>query len=179
MAEFIDREKLLTKIDELPCDGCTDIDCVNCIQLVIEEMLPENIEAVQHGHWRGEYNNWRCSVCDASAPTEGDYRQVKTDYCPHCGSRMDEELMQYVVFGHTQVTVAVAIKAYSEKEAYEKAKKELSSLMTFAGNGGTDKLVGVNEPNQSISADEEIVYDDFDLLGLADEEDDEDDEENI
>ena len=174
MAEFIDREKLLTKIDELPCAGCTDIDCVNCIQLVIEEMLPENIDAIQHGHWRGSYNNWSCSVCGANAPTEGDYRQVKTDHCPCCGSRMDEELRLYRVYGHTPVTVAVDVTAYSEKEAYEKAAEELGSLMAFSGNGGLDKLVGVNEPNQSVSADEEIEYDDVEVLGPVNREDDDD-----
>lgn len=179
MAEFIDRKKIMTEIDELPCAGCTDTDCVNCIQLVIEEALPENIEAIQHGHWRGSYNNWSCSICGANAPTEGDYRQVKTDHCPYCGSRMDEKLMQYRVYGHTTVTVAVDITAYSEKEAYKKAAEELGSLMAFSGNNGLDKLVGVNESNQSVSADEEIEYDDTEVLGLADKEDDEDDEKDI
>ena len=30
-----------------------------------------------------------CSVCDYDAPTEGDYRQVKTNYCPNCGAKME------------------------------------------------------------------------------------------
>lgn len=32
-----------------------------------------------------------CSACDYDAPTEGDYRQVKTNYCPNCGARMKGE----------------------------------------------------------------------------------------
>lgn len=87
---------------------------------------------------------------------------------------MDEELRLYRVYGHTPVTVAVDVTAYSEKEAYEKAAEELGSLMTFSGNGGLDKLVGVNEPNQSVSADEEIEYDDVEVLGPVNGEDDDD-----
>lgn len=30
-----------------------------------------------------------CSVCEHDAPTDGDYRQVKTNYCPNCGAKME------------------------------------------------------------------------------------------
>lgn len=32
MAEYIDRKKLLMEIEALPCDGCTDVDCGECIK---------------------------------------------------------------------------------------------------------------------------------------------------
>ena len=33
--------------------------------------------------------------------------------------------------------------------------------MAFAGNGGTDQLIGVSDFEESISADEEPEFDDF------------------
>lgn len=49
---------------------------------------------VVHGYWTTK-RTWQhdgeiyCSACDHDAPTEGDYRQVKTNYCPNCGAKMD------------------------------------------------------------------------------------------
>ena len=56
----------------------------------LEAQLPKE------GEWittRTEYHDGEiyCSVCDFDAPTEGDYRQVKTNYCPNCGAKMDGE----------------------------------------------------------------------------------------
>ena len=50
---------------------------------------------VVHGKWiYGEDIDIQCSVCGADALTEGDYRQIKSRYCPNCGAKMDlkEEL---------------------------------------------------------------------------------------
>lgn len=33
--------------------------------------------------------------------------------------------------------------------------------MAFAGNGGTDKLIGVSDYDETISADEEPEFDDY------------------
>ena len=49
-------------------------------------------EPIRHGHWiyteRGfplAYGYNRCSVCGRSIGLDS------TDYCPHCGAKMDEE----------------------------------------------------------------------------------------
>ena len=81
---------------------------------------------------------------------------------------------RYRVFGHTTVTVSVEVNAGNEDEAYEKASEELFSLTSYAGNGGTHMLIGVDEDNQSVSADGEITYDHIELIGDAVDEDDED-----
>lgn len=84
----------------------------------------------------------------------------------------------YRVFGHTSVTVTIEVNAKSEEEAYEKAREELDSLTAYFGNGGTDKLVGVDGYNESsVSADEEIEYDDIELLGPAEDDDEETEDE--
>lgn len=56
----------------------------------------ERYAPVRHGRWvhNADYEEWAeeyiCSECNRNAPTDGDYRQVLTDYCPHCGTIMDK-----------------------------------------------------------------------------------------
>ena len=53
---------------------------------------PIDAAPVVHGRWvYGEDVDIQCSVCGADAFTEGDYRQVKSRYCPNCGAKMDLE----------------------------------------------------------------------------------------
>jgi hypothetical protein len=85
---------------------------------------------------------------------------------------------KYRVCGHTTVTVVVEVVAESEAKAYEKASDELCNLDAYVGNGGTDKLIGVYGDGQSVSADEEIVYDDIERLGRAEDEEDGEDNED-
>jgi len=74
---------------------------------------------------------------------------------------------KYKVFGHTVVNVVVEVEAENEGKAYKIAEDELCGLIAFCGNGGTDKLVGVDGENQSVSADEGIEYDYIELLDKA------------
>lgn len=89
MAEYIDREKLLMGIEALPCDGCTDIDCGECIQELIDDAEPEDAQPVRHGRWklvgadsRLRGGTWICTACNTCQP-------YVSDYCPHCGAKMD------------------------------------------------------------------------------------------
>lgn len=73
-------------------------------------------------------------------------------------------MKKFRVCGTTVVTVTKEVWAHSEEEAYDKAFEHLSSLTGYAGNGGWDKLIGVSEADESVSADNEIEYDDIELL---------------
>jgi hypothetical protein len=66
--------------------------------------------------------------------------------------------MRYRVHGNTNVNITIEVTADSEAEAILKATDELDELIIFAGNGGTDKLVGVDLAEASISADEGIHW---------------------
>ena len=58
----------------------------------IEDSTPAGVAPVVQGRWvYGEDVDIQCSVCGADAFTEGDYRQVKSRYCPNCGAKMDLE----------------------------------------------------------------------------------------
>lgn len=51
-----------------------------CIEIV--NSLPDE---QKHGHWEDCSNGWMCSVCNRDSSRD-------TDYCPHCGAKMDEEM---------------------------------------------------------------------------------------
>lgn len=67
--------------------------------------------------------------------------------------------------GHTTVGVAVEVIAENEKEAIKKASKSRYALEEYCGNGGYDKIVGVDGENESVSSEECIEYDYADDLG--------------
>ncbi|WP_298028749.1 hypothetical protein [uncultured Dysosmobacter sp.] len=75
-------------------------------------------------------------------------------------------MKQITVFGHATVTVSVVINVrdgteLSEKEILSRARKKFGGIHSFYGNGGDDKLIGVSGDGETISADEEVVFDDF------------------
>jgi len=80
--------------------------------------------------------------------------------------------MRYRVFGHTTVTGTTEVNADSPEDALIKAGYKLDSLVAYSGNGGMDKLLGVEGECDSVSADESIEWDDYEELG-PDEGDDE------
>ena len=70
------------------------------------------------------------------------------------------------VLGHAEVTVSVRIKVrddetLSEQDIYARAGKKFGGIMAFVGNGGMDKLIGVEGEGETISADEAPVFDDY------------------
>lgn len=70
----------------------------------------------------------------------------------------------YRVYGHTSVNVIIEVEADSEEEAYKKANETRCCLESYVGNGGMDKLVGVDGDDESVAVDENIYYDDIELL---------------
>ena len=64
---------------------------IEALQIVLDapEVPGQEVEH-EHGEWvHGEDVDIQCSVCGWDALTEGDYRQVQSAYCPHCGAKMD------------------------------------------------------------------------------------------
>ena len=66
----------------------------------------------------------------------------------------------YRVYGTTTVSVTKEVWANSEDEAIEKAYEQLPCLTAYCGNGGYDKLVGVEEENEMVETFDDIEYDD-------------------
>lgn len=49
---------------------------------------------VVHGHWKWvhRYESYECSACGGEVPCDDWGNEQLTDYCPHCGAKMDEEV---------------------------------------------------------------------------------------
>ena len=70
------------------------------------------------------------------------------------------------VFGRTTVTVTTTIEvdddiSLSEKAIYKMAKERFKGIDSYGGNGGVDKLIGVEGKNDTICADEDVEWDDY------------------
>ncbi len=88
MAEYIERDFALDVVKR------TSGDCAAAFYEIAHHKAVD-VAPVVHGKWAyGEDVDIQCSVCGVDALTEGDYRQVKSRYCPNCGAKMDlkEEL---------------------------------------------------------------------------------------
>lgn len=70
-------------------------------------------------------------------------------------------MKKYIVYGKVTAFVSVELEAKNKKEAIEKAYEECSGPMSFVGNGGTDKLIGVCDTDSatvSINCYDEVEY---------------------
>lgn len=67
-------------------------------------------------------------------------------------------MKKYIVTGKVTAFITVEIEAESKEEAIEMAYEECSGPTSFVGNGGYDKLIGVDGDNVSISCDDEVEY---------------------
>ena len=92
MAEYIEREVLLTKIKEnalTKYDWSEAID-IDDLEQVIQDVPTADVVAVRHGKWDINRN---CSVCGVYK-FEGLDADVWADwdinYCPNCGAKMNQ-----------------------------------------------------------------------------------------
>lgn len=73
-------------------------------------------------------------------------------------------MKKYKVYGTTTVSVVKEVWANNEDEAYDRAQNELDSLIEYCGNGGYDKLVGVEGEDESVACYDDIRYDDIEVI---------------
>lgn len=69
--------------------------------------------------------------------------------------------MKYAVYGRVTAWVCVELEAEDKEEAIERAFDECSSLDAFVGNGGVDKMLGVQNTDTaevSISCGDDVEY---------------------
>lgn len=69
-------------------------------------------------------------------------------------------MKKWIVTGNAEVTVSIVVKAETEAEAMKIAESNFGGIHSYSGNGGTDKLIGVDGINESIACDCEAVFDD-------------------
>lgn len=93
MAEYIEREAAIKAIKNADCDAIAD-GAESCDLSYLKEIFfnipAADVVPVVHGEWmlrhEGYGHYWECSVCRTNPCI---YVTKDTNYCPHCGARMD------------------------------------------------------------------------------------------
>ncbi len=69
-------------------------------------------------------------------------------------------MKRYNVHGTVPVVVTITVEAENENEAIEIAARKFKGVHAYVGNGGLDKLIGVDGSNESIEVNGEPEFDD-------------------
>lgn len=100
MAEHIEREATIKRIEEAYCADCNSYNGVRCRACgtgdaidMIEDAPAADVAQVVHGQWE-QVKKWatkakyRCSVCGREIMSAVKVNIEKYPYC-HCGAKMD------------------------------------------------------------------------------------------
>lgn len=100
MAEHIEREATIKRIEESYCADCNNYNGVRCRACgtgdaidMIEDAPAADVAPVVHGRWE-QVKKWatkakyRCSVCGREIMSAVKVNIEKYPYC-HCGAKMD------------------------------------------------------------------------------------------
>ena len=97
MTEYIEREALLCMVQpDDPSDekaAITIATAKKLIRNIVSRTPAADVAPVRHGWWidKGEYA--ACTECDGRSGTQYDGVEpipLTTQFCPHCGAKMDE-----------------------------------------------------------------------------------------
>lgn len=81
MAEYIDKDKAIDEVFEAFADG-------RSAYIALEAIPAADVQPVRHGRWidhqKGRWVYAKCSECVT-------VHDVKSNYCPICGAKMDGE----------------------------------------------------------------------------------------
>ena len=92
---YIEQEAAISELKSLPEQERLEyMGVYDCIKSVPAADVAE----VRHGKWIMRGGKFRCSECDGKALMQDvggtggfshEFEQVKSDFCPHCGAKMD------------------------------------------------------------------------------------------
>lgn len=90
-----DALKIVEFIKPLHADGevqAYQLGWNDAIDAIIENTPTIEAEPIKHGRWVESWGGkWHsCSVCGGIPPFNFKGEDLITDYCPHCGAKMDE-----------------------------------------------------------------------------------------
>ncbi len=100
MAEYIEREAVVKRVQEIYCVGCNSYHGVRCRACgtgdaidIIEDFPTADVAPVIHARWEQDAGgDWYCTNCDevVAICDSGRERTYRKPYCPNCGAKMDE-----------------------------------------------------------------------------------------
>ena len=79
--EYIEREKLNDMLEDF-CVNETFYDAMQTIPAA-------DVAPFRHGRWINENFYTHCSACGKMAIYDKYGQEFESDYCPHCGAKMD------------------------------------------------------------------------------------------
>lgn len=82
MSRYIDADAVLSKLPK-------DLPYKASVKRVLMQAPTANVVEVRHGEWGFDGLGWTCSECGEYALTNKAKMQVHSNYCPHCGAKMD------------------------------------------------------------------------------------------
>lgn len=68
---------------------------------------------------------------------------------------------KYDVHGSVPVVVHITVEAENGKQALENVAQKFKGVHDYLGNGGCDKLIGVEGSNESITIEGNVEFDDW------------------
>ena len=92
MSRYIDTEFLDDIVDELNRNGY-DISNTTLLRgkIILSHIPTADAVEVVHGEWVfNQFGEPHCSVCGNYPLQNGDESYALSNYCPHCGAKMDK-----------------------------------------------------------------------------------------
>lgn len=93
---YIDREKALLELQKFSFDtsnqyGVGYSDCLMAVEDVLNDLPTADVVEVKHAKWiyDEEEDCYICSKCKLSALNNYRGLSVSSNYCSHCGAKMD------------------------------------------------------------------------------------------
>lgn len=87
--KYIERDIAAEIIKKLAFSQCSPFDKHEAID-GIESIPASDVEEVKHGKWQKEPTDFSlCGIAYYSCSLCGFEEQIRTNYCPNCGAKMD------------------------------------------------------------------------------------------
>ena len=99
MAEYIEREKVVSKFEAIKNRGVSLKDAIylDGVMAVLDTIPAADVAPVRHGRWMttdAYPHHLYCSVCYKTYAKNAKWvneLDLPTNYCPNCGALMDKE----------------------------------------------------------------------------------------
>lgn len=84
MGEFISRKSAEGAVRDHWCDSSRMMEAIRRIPAA-------DVAPVVHSHWiyKGKDKGYYCSICQSRCLLNYESDWCESDYCPHCGAKMD------------------------------------------------------------------------------------------
>lgn len=104
MAEYIDKDKLLDELKESAehhAENSREEQLLLRDRNIVRAQPAADVAPIIHAEWAHQYDDyfdwWECTNCGYGGEGEMQFAEgvdVRTNYCPNCGAKMDKEVQE-------------------------------------------------------------------------------------